>query len=134
MRYVFDANALIAIFKNEPGGETAAEIIDDPGNTCSIHAINLCEIYYGVRRVRGEQYAQDQLAEIRDTGLVTRNDFDEEFWQAAGRLKADLARVSLADCFCAALAKRLDAEVVTSDRHEMKALSDAGACRVRFIR
>lgn len=132
--YVFDASALIAILRNEPGGAHAAAIIDDPKSTCYVHAINLCEIFYGIRREKGEQYAQVRLSEIRDTALSTREDFDDAFWQEAGRLKSDYKRVSLADCFCAALANRLGAEVVTSDHHEMEALADAQACAVHFIR
>ena len=134
VRYVFDACALIAILRNEPGGADAAAIIDDPDSLCFVHAINLCEIFYGVRREKGEQYAQARLSGFRDTGLTSRSDFDDEFWQEAGRLKSDYKRVSLADCFCAALAHRLGAEVVTGDRHEMEALASAGVCRIRFIR
>lgn len=134
VRYVFDASALIAILKNEPGGADAAAIIDDAENSCYVHAINLCEIFYGVRREKGEQYAQARLSQFRDTGLTSCGDFDDAFWQEAGRLKSDHKRVSLADCFCAALANRLGAEVVTSDRHEMEPLADAQACRVRFVR
>ena len=51
---------------------------------------------------------------------------DEDFWQEAGRIKADYKRVSLADCFCVALSNRVSGEVVTSDHHEINRLLRPG--------
>ena len=51
----------------------------------------------------------------------------------AKRIKADYKRISLADCFCAALAKRVEGSVVTADQ-EFKPLADAAGCSVEFIR
>lgn len=133
MNLVIDASALIAYLEDEPG----AEVVDTAltgSDVCFAHAINLCEVYYGARREHGEQIAQDAIVMLRRAGLSIREEMDEEFWQAAGRIKADYKRVSLADCMCAALANRIGGEVVTADRHEFEALAAAGACRVRFIR
>ena len=58
---------------------------------------------------------------------------DEELWQDAGRLKADYRRISIADCFCAALANRIGGEVITADR-EYEPLKNDGECKIRFIR
>lgn len=51
----------------------------------------------------------------------------------AGRLKAH-GRLSLADCFAIALARRTNAEVVTSDHREFDPVAAAGLCTVRFFR
>jgi len=58
---------------------------------------------------RGEQDAEAVLRDLEDAGIVEREDMDRDFWRQAGKLKADYRRISLADCFCAALANRLDA-------------------------
>ena len=55
-------------------------------------------------------------------------------WQAAGALKANLRRVSLADCFAIELTRRLHATILTSDHHEFDALVAQSVCDIRFIR
>jgi predicted nucleic acid-binding protein len=67
-------------------------------------------------------------------GLTIMSDLDPPFWQDAGRIKAVHRRVSLADCFGIALARRLGAEFVTADHHEFDALVPLGLCPIRFIR
>ncbi len=134
MNYIFDANALIAYLEHEPGAEYVDSLIKDPDNTNFVHAVNFCEVYYGTRRDYGEEIAAASLMALRNVGLIICDDMDEDFWRYAGAIKADYKRVSIADCFCIALANRLDGEVVTSDRHEIEPLADAGICRVRFIR
>lgn len=59
---------------------------------------------------------------------------DVEFWEAVGDLKAVHRKVSLADCCAIVLANRLNAELVTSDHHEMDTLADQGVCRILFFR
>ena len=133
MNLVLDANALIAYLEDEPGAALVEGILNGPTDVSFVHSINLCEVYYGARREHGEQAAQAAIAELRKAGLSIREDMDEDFWQEAGRLKADYRKISLADCFCAALANRIGGEVVTADR-EYEPLKDSGACKVRFIR
>jgi predicted nucleic acid-binding protein len=133
VNFVFDANALIAYLEDEPGAELVEQLLGDLTNTSFVHAINLCEVYYGARREHGEEAAQSAIAELRSAGLSEAQDMDEAIWHEAGRLKADYRRISLADCFCAALANRVGGELVTADR-EYEPLNADGACRVRFIR
>jgi hypothetical protein len=56
------------------------------------------------------------------------------FWQRAGRLKAEIKRISLADCFGLILSAVLNAEFVTADRHEMEIFAQATGYRIRLIR
>jgi predicted nucleic acid-binding protein len=133
LNLVFDSSALVAYVENEPGGALVESLLADPHTAGYVHSINLCEVYYGARREHGEQAAQIALSGLRETGLSFREDMDEDLWVDAARLKADFKRVSLADCICAALARRVDGAVVTADR-EFEPLSVAGACRVRYIR
>jgi hypothetical protein len=71
---------------------------------------------------------------LLSTGLITRNDIDDPFWQQVGRYKAELRHVSLADCFCITLTNKLNGSVVTTDHHEFDAIAEKGIVPVRFIR
>jgi PIN domain nuclease of toxin-antitoxin system len=130
--FVFDANALIAYLNGEQGEELVEGLLTDPQNECFVHATNLCEVFYDFRRTGGEDVAQSALLDLRNAGLMLRDDMDEDLWQEAGRTKADLKRISLADCFCAALAERVDGAVVTADA-EFRPLADSGR-NIVFIR
>ncbi|MBI2843412.1 MAG: type II toxin-antitoxin system VapC family toxin [Armatimonadetes bacterium] len=134
MNFVYDSNVLIAYLEDEPGATAVEALLSDRSNVGFVHVINLCEVFYHTRRKLGEEAAQEACTTIRQLGLNIREDLDEDFWQQAARIKAEYARVSLADCFCVSLANRTGAEMVTSDRHEIGALAKAGVCKVRFIR
>lgn len=67
-------------------------------------------------------------------GVRVIETMDADLWQDAARLKSRFRRVSLADCFGVALARRLNAEFLTSDRHELEALQAAGIADFTFIR
>ena len=134
MNLVFDSCALIAYLHNENGADVTESLLQDNSNICYVHSINLCEVYYEARRRGGEDTAQIAISALRQAGIQSREDMDDEIWQSAGQIKADFRRVSLADCFCVALGNRLDAEVITADRHEMEALANAKVCKINFIR
>ncbi len=133
MNLVLDASALIAYLEDEPGAELVEGLLNSPADVSFVHAVNLCEVYYSARGEHGEPAAQAAVAELRKAGLSMREDMDDELWREAGRFKAGHRKISLADCFCAALANRIGGEVITADR-EYEPLKDAGACKVRFIR
>jgi predicted nucleic acid-binding protein len=78
--------------------------------------------------------ADRTLQILTAAGVIVREDMDAAFWQDAARLKAAYRRVSLADCYCLALARRISGEVVTADHHEFDALMPHGICSIRFIR
>ena len=134
MILVFDACALIALIKQEAGAEAVDSLLSDRNNTCVAHAVNLCEVYYEVARVAGEIRAKDTVERLIAAGLFVREDMDIDFWQDAGNLKAQLARISLADCFCVALANRLGTEILTSDHREFDQVAEKGVGKVRFLR
>jgi PIN domain nuclease of toxin-antitoxin system len=131
--YVFDACALLA-YLNDEDGATLVDGMLTSGAPCYAHAVNLCEVYYDLRRrgMSGEG-AWRGVGALRRAGVQPREDLDETFWRTVGELKTR-GRVSLADCICTALANRLDAQVVTSDRREFTPLAEEGVCRVAFIR
>jgi predicted nucleic acid-binding protein len=134
MNYVLDASAMIAFLRDEPGADVVERLLLDPDGTCCAHAINLCEVFYAFHRESGEADAQTALDTLAAAGVQTRIDLDAAFWQEAGRYKSAFRRVSLADCCCIALARRLGAELATSDQHEFDALAPLRIVPFLFIR
>ena len=133
MNYVFDASALIAYLRNEPGAESVEGLLKDTENSCQVHGLNLCEVYYDFLRSADEATAENVTQGLIGIGLSICEDMDEAFWKEVARLKAR-HRISLADCCCLALARRVGAEVVTTDHHEFDPLVQANLCPILFIR
>jgi PIN domain nuclease of toxin-antitoxin system len=129
-----DSSALVAFLENEPGGDVVEALLLDTGNTCYAHAVNLCETYYFFHRKGGEAAAQTAFATLLDASVVPREDMDLNFWQEVGRLKSPRRNIPLGDCFCVALAQRIQGEVVTSDHLDFDPIAQQGLCPVRFIR
>ncbi|MEQ8171756.1 MAG: type II toxin-antitoxin system VapC family toxin [Candidatus Eremiobacterota bacterium] len=130
MIYVLDSCSLIAFLWDEPGSDLVEPLLMSSA-TCFVHIINLCEVYYDLLRRTEAVKVEKLLKNITDL-VIVRNDMD--FWKEAGKYKAELKRISLADCFCIALAKKIGATVVTSDHHEFDKVSILGIVPVLFIR
>lgn len=133
MIFVLDACALIALLRREPCGILVDSLLSDEGNTCMVHAINMCEVYYDLLRYTDEERAGNTINRLIMAGVVVSEDLDTDFWQAAGKIKAEYRRIPLADCYCATLANRLGVELITADQ-EFTPLKTAGVCNIRFIR
>lgn len=102
-----------------------------------MHAVlDACAIiaFYTLSRDGDEERVRQALDGLVAQGLVIREDMDTTFWQQAGRYKAAIHRVSLADCFAMTLTNRVGGELATSDHHELDAIAAKGVCRIRFIR
>lgn len=133
-RFVFDANAVIALLLGEPGRELALALLESEEHDHSIHALNVCEVYYDFLR-RGNASAAETVVEIlQSNGLQVVSTLDRALWEQAGRLKATLRRVSLADCVALALALQTEATLVTTDHHEMDRVASEGVCPILFLR
>ncbi len=132
--YVLDACAVVAFLYDEDGAEVVQELLDHDENRCLIHAINACEVYYDLLRRGNDKDAASLEGVLEDTGVQLNSDLSIELWKAAGKLKAEWRRVSLADCFALALTIDQQASLVTSDHHELDSIAEAGLCSVRFIR
>ena len=133
MKYVFDACALVAYFNGEEGDDVVEKILLDPKAEIAMHAINLCEVYYGYARTNGSRIANNVLKDCLEYGIEVYEEMDPKLWKAAGDIKASYP-LSLADAFVASLAKRLGATVVTSDHKEFTSLKSKKVCDVLFIR
>lgn len=125
---------MLAYLRAEPGADAVEDLLADDNELCMAHAINLCEVYYKLRRYEDESNVRFAMQEFGDRGLVVRQDLDEAFWLDVGRHKAAMKSVPLADCFVVALANRADADAVTADHPDFDSVSEQGICRVTFIR
>ena len=133
MNMVLDACAIIAYLHDEDGAEVVDSILKDNNYQCFAHALNICEVYYGFMRAKDELAAKAAIAEIEAAEVVIIDTIDRELWQLAGQLKAR-NRLSLADSIALALAMRMQAELVTSDHHELDRIAAQGICPIHFIR
>jgi PIN domain nuclease of toxin-antitoxin system len=133
MTFVLDACGMIAYLRQEPGAPVVDATVRDPAHLCLAHAVNLCEVFYDFLRVTDETTAEAAIQDLFSVGVQCREDLDAPFWKDVGRLKAP-GGVSLADCFCVALARRFHATVLTSDHNEFDPVAAQGLCVVQFIR
>lgn len=134
MTCVLDASAMIAFLRSEPGGDRVLNALTDAGDTCVAHSVNLCEVYYDFHRILGPDGAAAVIASLAAAGIQEDARMDTDFWRRAGAIKAQFRRVSLADCFCVALAELAGGKLLTADRHELEALATEVACNIEFIR
>ena len=132
--FVFDACAFIALLEDETGADVVEALLQEATNRCMIHAINACEVYYDLHR-QGNTEDADALEELlAEYGLELVETFSSSLWRAAGKLKSEWRRVSLADCSALALTIEVAGTLVTSDHHELDLISEGGICPIRFIR
>ena len=131
---MLDASALIAYLRDEPGADAVEDLFADDDEVCVAHAVNLCEVYYRAVRLSNAAKAAAIVNDLIGTGLEVSRTLDVEFWMDVGDIKAIMPSVPLADCFVAALARRIDADAMTADHPDFDLLKEEGICRVRFIR
>ena len=134
MTYVFDACALIAYVRGEPGDAIVEDILLDPRSECYIHAINACEVFYDFVRTSEVLVASSVIQDLKGSGIIISEDFDSDLWQPAGVLKANVKRISLADAIAITFADRIGATLVTSDHKEFDPLVELDLCEILFIR
>ncbi|MGH9424949.1 MAG: type II toxin-antitoxin system VapC family toxin [Terriglobia bacterium] len=113
---VLDTWTVVAYFEDEPSGKQVADLIADAqesGASLAMSVVNAGELWYLMTRRSSEADANETVAELRQLG-IRLVDVDWDLAQAAARFNAK-HRMSYADCFAAALAKRTKADLVTGD-------------------
>ena len=125
---VLDSSALLALLLEEPGARRVEEAL----NGAIMSSVNLAEVV--------GYYAKLDVAEIDIRNLlrslpVILKPFDVDLAYDAGLMRpmGEKAGLSLGDRACLALARKLGARVLTSDRAWKKVLADCGVT-VEFIR
>jgi PIN domain nuclease of toxin-antitoxin system len=134
MKVILDACAVIALVKNEAGADVVEEFLLNRECDCMIHNINLCEVYYGFLRTDGEEFTKRIISRLEQANVTFCADLTIDFWQQVAKYKANIKRISLADCFALALAVREDGILVTSDRKEFEPVVPLNICQINFIR
>jgi predicted nucleic acid-binding protein len=123
-RCVLDSYAVLAFLFREAGHEKILDLMEKAAHSDEpllIAAPNWAEVRYMIERRAGP----GRWAEVREKLLglpVEIVTADQLLAEIAGELKA-AKRMSLADCFAAALAKQRKADVATGDP-EFKAVED----------
>ncbi len=123
---------MVAYLTGEPGGQTVEALLSDPNCACFAHAVNFCEVFYDSLRRTDLNQARQTVTDLLAAGIVERRDMTREFWESVGTFKSQ-GRISLADCFCLAVARELSAELITSDHREFDPILALGVARIKFI-
>ncbi len=113
---VLDSYALIAYFRGEPAGVPVKELLQKAGKADKpVHMteVNYAEAQYMILRKDGAA-AWSQVAKTLAVLPIEFHPADRGLADQAADFKARF-RLSLADAFAAALAKRQKAELVTGD-------------------
>ena len=119
---VLDSHALLALLRDEPGGEAVAQILERAGardQPVHMTEVNYAEVQYMIRRKDGEAAWATIAGELK-AAPIEFHPADRRLADTAADFKARF-KMSLADAFAAALAKEKKAELVTGDP-EFKAL------------
>ena len=122
-RYVFDAFALLALLKDEPGAPQVESILREAEagrDEVYFTVVNLGEALYRLYQDRGPNAPEEAYAEIIQWP-ATIVEVDRDLAIRASSHKA-VRKVGYLDCFAVALAERLEAVVVTGDHDFDKAL------------
>ena len=114
---VLDSWAVMAYLEDEPSGEKIADLIADARDTgipLMMTVINFGEVWYIVARRTSEADADQTVLEIKQLGI----DVVDANWDLTRQAAYYKSRhkMSYADCFAAALAKREKAQLVTGDK------------------
>ena len=115
-RYVLDSYALLAYLRAEPGGDEVKGLLEEVQKGQAeiyLSLINLGEVAYIVERRRGTAVADEVIERVHSLPVLI-TDVDEKRVLDAAHIKANHA-ISYADAFAVALAKELDAPVITAD-------------------
>jgi predicted nucleic acid-binding protein len=124
-RYVLDTSALLAFTDSEDGAEVVDALLRQAQKgelELLVSFASWMEVYYVYLQEQGRERAQLWISKLKNLPLV-RMDSDEITGQIAGELKAS-QRMSFADAWIAALAKRHEAILVHKDP-EFESVSQA---------
>ncbi len=113
---VLDSWSIIAYLEDEPAGEKVEAVIADAhedGIPLQMTVVNAAEVWYIFARESSTEDADQSIAELRQLGI----EFVDADWKLsleAAKFKKD-NKMSLADCYAAALAKENKGDLVTGD-------------------
>lgn len=119
-KVVLDAGALSLHFVDHPGVRKYFDAIMTGRSAGLVHSVNLAEFYYKTCQKSGKQTADAWYYQLRNSE-ISIIDREDELDRAAGLEKCRQSpRLSLADCFALALAKTVNALLLTTDEELAK--------------
>jgi predicted nucleic acid-binding protein len=107
----------MAYLEDEPAGEAMETLIShahDSNIQLLMSVVNAAEIWYAIARNSSEARANQRLTDLHQLG-ISFQPADMPLALEAAKFKTK-HRMSLADCFAAALAATMKAALVTGDR------------------
>ena len=113
---VLDSHALLAYFRQEPGGEHVKELLHKAASAnrpLHMTEVNYAEVSYTIRKKDGND-AWDAAARILETLPIEFHPVTRALADQAAIYKS-AHKLSLADAFAAALARATEGELVTGD-------------------
>ena len=116
-RVVLDASALMTFFEDRSGADKVEQLIalaTEGKRELVMSVVNWGEVYYSVWRAKGSEVAKQVAAQIGQLPMEIL-DADMELTKLAAEFRAK-HKLPYADCFAAAVAKQLKAQIATSDR------------------
>lgn len=129
---ILDACALIAYMRQEEGASLVYRELKDSQTKVLLHVINFYEVYYNTLR---QQLALAHLLSdfVKKAGIQIYSRMDKRIMEEGAKLKVHY-RMSLADSIALGLASKLDATLLTADRHEFGEIAREKMVKVEFIR
>ena len=131
--FVLDSYALLAYFRNEPGGEKVEQLLNETAEgKHSLHmtCINAGEVFYMAWRKDGTDKAALVWKALQQFPIHI-TDVDLTFTHKAALLKAK-NKLSFADAFAAALAISKKATLITGD-DEFESLKGETNFKVKYL-
>ncbi len=116
-RSVLDSSAVLTFLKNRAGAEKVADILtlaDAGQREVYMCVVNWGEVFYSVWRAGGKKAAEQVEYEISRMPIRII-DAGMELTKIAVEFKAE-SKLPYADCFVAAVAKQMNAEIITADQ------------------
>lgn len=129
---VLDACALMAYIHREKGYNLVARHFHESHVALVMHAVNFYEVYY--KTLRNQPASAQLLFElVRHTGIQIDPNMDHRLINESANFKIHY-KMSLADSIALGLATKLNATLLTADRHEFGAVAEAKVAKIKFIR
>lgn len=131
MIYTLDASALLAFLKKENGYQKVANTFNVESKPF-IHAINLLEVEYKIKRHYPERW-EPIKKRIDKLPLTVTQLISPKITEYARYLKSKHA-LSLGDSIGLGLAKFMGNIFLTADRHELEKIAKDEKVKIEFIR
>lgn len=131
--FVLDSYAMLAYFRNEPGGEKIEQILNEAAegkHNLFMTCINAGEVYYTAYRKDGSDKAV-LVWKVMQQFPITIAEVDSAFTLKAANIKAR-HKLSFADAFAASLTISKKATLLTGD-YEFNSLVRESGFKVKYI-